>query len=82
MVQIRGVYKQAWGKLAESDSPAAHSDEAGWASVQAEGQDRSMPAQTSELSLILNLEAAVGRSQAASKVSLHPYIILIILISS
>ena len=67
-MQIRDVFKQAFCELEPNNQPTADPAITGWADVQADGQNCSMPASCSELSAILDLEAAVGRSQAAHQV--------------
>ena len=67
-MQIKDVFQQALQELEESEGENTAADQA-WAQVQAEGQDRSTSAGSSELSAILDVHAAVGRDRQANQVA-------------
>ena len=66
-MQIKDVLQQALQELEGSEGEDGAANQA-WAQVQAEGQDRSTSAGSSELSAILDLHAAVGRDRQANQV--------------
>ncbi|KAK9827438.1 hypothetical protein WJX74_002466 [Apatococcus lobatus] len=64
--EIKEVFKQALQELEDSGGEMGGSNQ-GWAHVQADGQDRSTSAGSSDLSAILDLHAAVGRDHQANQ---------------